>query len=133
MSIETINVGFSDFPLLLDIPYPDDGARVHEGISENIRNGCLFGVPQNHPYPGYPKDLIGIHLGVATRDNNQGGWVEAMGPPHQLSGLVVRSVSDSARVDDIDIGSLGEGDDFKSVPLKECSHQRGVKLVCLAS
>jgi hypothetical protein len=123
MSIETVNVGFPDFPLLLDVPYPDGGARARGRISENIRNGGFFRVPQNHPYPVYSLYILGIDLCVATRDHNQGGWVEAMGSPDQLSGLVVRSMGDRARIDNVDIGRVVKGNDLKSIPLKACTHQ----------
>ncbi len=130
MAIETVNVGFPDFPFLLDVSYSDGGARARRWISENICNGGFFRVPQNHPYPVHFLYILGIDLCVATRDHNQGGWVEAMGPPDQLSGLVVRSMGDRACIDNVDIGRVVKWNDLKSIPLKACTHQCRVKLIC---
>jgi len=133
VSGKSIDVSIPDFFLPRNIPYADHRARARAGISQEVPNRGLFPVSQDQAYSLYLADLFRIDLGVATRDHDEGRWVEAMGPPDELSGLEVRPVGDGAGIDDVDIGRLRERDELKSAPLEGGAHNLGVELVCLAS
>jgi len=74
-----------------------------------------------------------VNLGVASRNHDRRFRVSPVGPPDELSRLVIRLRSNGAGIDNVDVGRLTEIDDIVVRPAKRLDDSGRFVVVDLAA